>query len=183
MAFSMFLRNSACTNRVFTQQLMRMASQATLTQTPRLLGNSTALAAPAFKQTTTTPLLDAVRSLRTSAPRLSEKGSDHAKLWVIEKSVTVAMLPLIPLGLAFPSKIIDAIVAVLITAHSFWGLEAIAVDYVRAAIFGPFIPKVAIALVYLISIATLGGLFYIISHDVGLANTFLQLWAVKSQKA
>lgn len=68
---------------------------------------------------------------------------------------------------------------------SYRGLEAVAVDYVRASIFGPLIPKIAIGLVYLLSIATLGGLFYIISHDVGLANGIKQLWAIKSdsQKA
>lgn len=60
------------------------------------------------------------------------------------------------------------------------GLEAIAVDYVRASIFGPVIPKVAIGLVYLISIATLGGLFYIITHDIGLANSIRQFWSIKA---
>lgn len=67
----------------------------------------------------------------------------------------------------------------------FRGLEAIAIDYVRASVVGPILPKIALGLVYLISIATLGGLFYIISHDVGIANMIKQIWAIKanSQKS
>lgn len=72
---------------------------------------------------------------------------------------------------------------IFITFHLFHrGLEAIAVDYVRASIFGPIIPKIAIGLVYLLCIATLGGLFYVITHDVGIANTIRNIWAIKSEQ-
>lgn len=60
------------------------------------------------------------------------------------------------------------------------GLEAIAVDYVRASMFGPLIPKLALGLVYLFCIATLGGLFYIITHGNGISNTIKQVWSIKS---
>jgi succinate dehydrogenase (ubiquinone) membrane anchor subunit len=55
---------------------------------------------------------------------------------------------------------------------------------VRAAVVGPLLPKLAIGLVYLISAATLGGLFYLISHDVGICNAVRQFWAIRAdQKA
>ncbi|KAJ0173467.1 hypothetical protein K1T71_010616 [Dendrolimus kikuchii] len=184
MAFSMFLRTPACTSRVFTQQVMKLATQPTLTQ--RTVASTLPVRSLTLKEAKSSPIFNAVRSFRTTLARRNvETPHDHSKLWVIEKAVGAALIPMVPLSLMMPNKVFDSILAILITAHSFWGLEAIAVDYVRASIFGPIIPKIAIGLVYLISIATLGGLFYIISHDVGIANTIRQFWAIKSdsQKA
>ncbi|KAL0819401.1 hypothetical protein ABMA28_007514 [Loxostege sticticalis] len=179
MAFSMFARSSVCTNRLFFQQAMRLATQPALAQRTAAALSVKSLALKEGK----TPILDSVRSFRTSPVRLSdEKPHDHSKLWVIEKAVSAALVPLIPLGLLMPNKLFDSLLAILITAHSFWGLEAIAVDYVRASVVGPLLPKLAIALVYLLSFATLGGLFYIITHDVGICNSIRQLWAVRSQQ-
>ncbi|CAK1583977.1 unnamed protein product [Parnassius mnemosyne] len=184
MALSMFLRAPVCTNQAFTKHIMRLATYTAATNSPlvvRAIPNTVQLKSVTAKAETM-PITSSVRSFRTSAVRMSdEKPHDHAKLWVIEKATSALLVPLIPLGLLMPNKIIDSVLAILITAHSFWGLEAIAVDYVRASIFGSVIPKIAIGLVYLLSIATLGGLFYIISHDVGLANTVRQFWAVRSQ--
>ncbi|XP_047512230.1 succinate dehydrogenase [ubiquinone] cytochrome b small subunit, mitochondrial isoform X2 [Pieris napi] len=184
MAFSMFLRAPACTSRVFSQQIMRLATQQATkpVEAQRMLSSIMPLQT-SFLKSDTTPILNAVRSFRTSPALLhEEKAHDHSKLWVIEKLTSAALVPLIPICLMIPNRIFDSVLAILITAHSFWGLEAIAVDYVRASIFGPIIPKIAIALVYLISIATLGGLFYLISNDVGLSNAIRQLWGVKSKQ-
>ncbi|KAI5642789.1 cybS, succinate dehydrogenase cytochrome B small subunit domain-containing protein [Phthorimaea operculella] len=282
MALSMFLRTPACLNPLLRQSVARFttkssAVQSNLPVSTMLLNNTT----PLSKAVKSSPILDSVRSLRTSSVRQTfakdEHAHDHAKLWVIEKSVTALMVPLIPAALMFPNKGLDVAVAILITAHSHWGLEAcvveycrtiifghllpklamlvvyawsilqlagllylslncggmanafwrfwldmgkpcggekeaaaaaassppkcppkephlnkekrretgleaIAVDYVRAAIFGPVIPKIAIALVYLISVATLGGLFYLISHDVGFGQAVRDIWAVKADK-
>ncbi|CAG9789510.1 unnamed protein product [Diatraea saccharalis] len=179
MAFSMFLRNSVCTN-LLRQQLAQIASQPTLTH--RSVTSAISIRSVTLNDSKT-PILNSVRSFRTTQVRLSdEKPHDHSKLWVIEKATSAALVPLVPLGLLIPNKIIDSVLAILITAHSFWGLEAIAVDYVRATIFGPLIPKIAIGLVYLLSIATLGGLFYLISHDVGLANSVKQIWSIKAEQ-
>ncbi|XP_013135744.1 PREDICTED: putative succinate dehydrogenase [ubiquinone] cytochrome b small subunit, mitochondrial isoform X2 [Papilio polytes] len=183
MALSMFLRAPVCTNQAFSKQIMRLATFSATngsTLTAQTLPSIVPLKKIAVK-TDITPKTNSVRSFRTSAVRMSdETPHDHSKLWVIEKGVSALMVPLIPLGLLVPNKLFDSILAILITAHSFWGLEAIAVDYVRASVVGPIIPKIAIALVYLLSIATLGGLFYIISHDVGIGRAVRQLWAVKS---
>ncbi|KAG6441984.1 succinate dehydrogenase [ubiquinone] cytochrome b small subunit, mitochondrial isoform X2 [Manduca sexta] len=181
MAFSMFLRNQACTSRIFTQQVMRLATQPALAH--RTVASTLPVRSLAIKDAKLTPILNAVRSLRSSAVRMSaEKGHDHSKLWVVERAVSAALIPLIPIALLIPNKLFDSLMAILITAHSFWGLEAIAVDYVRASLFGPVIPKIAIGLVYLLSFATLGGLFYIITHDIGLANSIRQFWSVKSEQ-
>lgn len=179
MAFSMFLRTSACKSSAFNQQMMRFATQSMAKE--RTIASTLPIKNLVIPRANSTPILNSVRSFRTSPPRLSAgKANDHSKLWVVEKITSAALIPLVPLGLLIPNKLFDSALAILITAHSFWGLEAIVVDYVRASIFGPVIPKIAIGLVYLVSIATLGGLFYLISHDIGLANTFRQLWAIKS---
>uniref|UniRef100_S4P5H2 Succinate dehydrogenase [ubiquinone] cytochrome b small subunit n=1 Tax=Pararge aegeria TaxID=116150 RepID=S4P5H2_9NEOP len=182
MAFSMLLRRPACTGPVLMQQVMKLATQPAkrpITQKTIQSLKSTLL------KSETTPILNAVRSFRTSAVRFAEgKTGDHSKLWVVERVASAVLIPLIPLALIAPSKILDSALAIIMVAHSFWGLEAIAVDYVRASIFGPVIPKIAIGLVYLISIATLGGLFYVITHDIGLANSVRQFWSIKAgQKA
>ncbi|KAL4713052.1 hypothetical protein ACJJTC_001106 [Scirpophaga incertulas] len=178
MAFSMFLRNPACTN-LLRQQVKRLELQPALTQ--RSITSALSTRTLVLDKTKTSPILNSYRAFRATCVRMSaEKPHDHSKLWVIEKATSALLVPLIPLGLLIPNKLFDSVLAILITAHSFWGLEAIVVDYVRAAIFGPVIPKIAIGLVYLLSVATLGGLFYLISHDVGLCNSVKQLWAVKA---
>ncbi|XP_053613374.1 succinate dehydrogenase [ubiquinone] cytochrome b small subunit, mitochondrial isoform X2 [Plodia interpunctella] len=182
MALSMFLRSPAFTSR-FQQQCMRLATQShSHSSTPTIVPLKNIVTLDAKKST---PILNSVRAFRTSVVRSAlhdEKPHDHAKLWVVEKATAAILVPLIPLALVLPNKLFDSVLAILITAHSFWGLEAIAVDYVRASVVGPVLPKVAIGLVYLISIATLGGLFYVIFHDVGIGGSVRQLWSVKSQK-
>ncbi|XP_026332938.1 succinate dehydrogenase [ubiquinone] cytochrome b small subunit, mitochondrial isoform X1 [Hyposmocoma kahamanoa] len=182
MALSMFLRTPACASRLISQHVRRLALQPALAQ--RTLTNTLPASCISLKESKNTPTLNAVREFKTTPVHCAaEHAHDHSRLWVIERAVTAVMLGAIPAALIMPNKILDSVVAILITAHSFWGLEAVAVDYVRESIFGKIIPKIAIALVYLIHIATLGGLFYIISHDIGIANTIRQLWSIKSVKA
>ena len=45
---------------------------------------------------------------------------------------------------------------------------------------GPLLPKVAHGGLILLSIATLGGLFYIIQNDVGITNSIKQIWKIKA---
>lgn len=180
MAFSMMLRSPAYSCRAYSQQIMKLATQSSL---QRFAVSMLPASGNALKELNSTPIINSVRSFRTSPINLSsEKPHDHSKLWVIEKGVAALMIPLLPMGLLIPNKLFDSLIAILICAHSFWGLEAIAIDYVRASVVGPILPKIALGLVYLISIATLGGLFYIISHDVGIANTVKQIWAIKSDR-
>lgn len=60
------------------------------------------------------------------------------------------------------------------------GIEAMITDYVRPAIVGNVLPKVAHASLLLLSMATLGGLFYLIYNDIGIAKSVKKLWAVKA---
>jgi succinate dehydrogenase (ubiquinone) membrane anchor subunit len=49
-------------------------------------------------------------------------------------------------------------------------------DYVRPILFGNVIPKIALGAVYVLSIATLAGLFFFITNDVGIVAAIKQLW-------
>uniref|UniRef100_A0A2A4JSV9 Succinate dehydrogenase [ubiquinone] cytochrome b small subunit n=1 Tax=Heliothis virescens TaxID=7102 RepID=A0A2A4JSV9_HELVI len=180
MALSTLLRTPAMRSALFSQQIKKLATQSNMKRPVVSMLPATTMA---LKEINSTPIINSVRSFRTSPVRMSdEKPHDHSKLWVIEKAVAALMIPLLPMGLLLPNRILDSVIAILICAHSFWGLEAIAIDYVRASVVGPILPKIALGLVYLISIATLGGLFYIISHDVGIANMIKQIWAIKSDR-
>lgn len=56
------------------------------------------------------------------------------------------------------------------------------VDYLRPAIVGNVLPKVAHIGLIIISVATLGGLFYFIQNDVGLANGIKRFWSIKGKQ-
>ena len=60
------------------------------------------------------------------------------------------------------------------------GIEAIVVDYVRPSLFGgsTVIPNIAQALVWALSVFTLGGLYYFNYTDVGLVNAIKMLWQI-----
>lgn len=52
-------------------------------------------------------------------------------------------------------------------------------DYVRPSVVGPVLPKVAHASLLLLSMATLGGLLYLVYNDIGIAKSIKKLWTVK----
>lgn len=56
------------------------------------------------------------------------------------------------------------------------GLETIVVDYMRPKVVGPALAKLGVAVVYGISVFTLGGLFYFNYSDVGIVNAIKMFW-------
>ncbi|XP_050362027.1 succinate dehydrogenase [ubiquinone] cytochrome b small subunit, mitochondrial-like [Nymphalis io] len=121
--------------------------------------------------------LNCIRSFNTTKMKLQEeKPHDHARLWVIEKSTSAILVVLIPFGLLIPNRLFDSLLAILITAHTYWGMEAVMVEYVRVLLFGPLIPKIAIGFVYGMTVLMLGGLFYLIFNDIGLCRAFWRIW-------
>lgn len=84
---------------------------------------------------------------------------------------------MIPGAFAIQSAWLDYALAFSLVIHVHWGLEAIAVDYVRPSLFGQKIHKIAVAYVYALSAVALAGLFYFNYTDVGLVKAikmFLQ---------
>ncbi|XP_059477226.1 succinate dehydrogenase [ubiquinone] cytochrome b small subunit, mitochondrial [Neocloeon triangulifer] len=103
-------------------------------------------------------------------------GGDHVALWTAERVLSVGLLGIIPAAFIVPSATMDYLLAVSLVMHSHWGIEASVIDYIRPNIFGPVIPKVAIAALYGVSIAALGGLIYFTYGDVGLVNAVKMFW-------
>ncbi|CAD7084273.1 unnamed protein product [Hermetia illucens] len=126
------------------------------------------------------PITTNIRTISTTAPVRSSGGS-HSGLWTAERALSVGLIGVIPAALAFPSQGLDALMAVSIVMHQHWGLDAVVVDYVRPAVVGNVLPKVARGGLFLLSAATLGGLLYFSYNDVGLSKSIRKLWAIKGQ--
>ncbi|CAH2000587.1 unnamed protein product [Acanthoscelides obtectus] len=165
MALALLLRNTSRLSSGGFPQLVKTATSKR--QFSQLLGKSTKNVAAYTKNKTNLELVK--RSM----------SGDHSKLWPIEKAVSVLLLGVVPATFISPNCILDDIFAVLVVTHFHWGLEACVVDYVRPIIFGPVIPKLTMALLYLISIGTLGGLLYYNHHCIGIGCTGRRIWEIK----
>ncbi|XP_017031486.1 succinate dehydrogenase [ubiquinone] cytochrome b small subunit, mitochondrial [Drosophila kikkawai] len=124
-----------------------------------------------------------VREISVSAPRMASAGGSHTLLWTVERVVSAGLLAVIPAAFIAPSQVLDALLAVSVVIHAHWGVEAMVVDYMRPSVVGNILPKVAHIALIIISVATLGGLFYFIQNDVGLANGIKRFWAIKGKDA
>jgi len=114
-------------------------------------------------------------SFATSPVRSS---GDHVKLWTAEKVVSAAQVPAIILPFLHTTPLTDAVFCTLAVLHGHWGIEAIVVDYIRPVLFGgsTTIPNICVALVWVLSAFTLGGLYYFAYTDVGVVNAIKMLW-------
>lgn len=121
------------------------------------------------------------RQFSASPIRKAAATGNHVTLWNAERALSVALIGILPVGLMFPSQAGDALMAISIVMHQYWGLEAIVTDYVRPIMFGAAVPKIAHGLLLVVSAATLGGLFYFIHNDIGIANTIRKIWSTKSK--
>lgn len=101
---------------------------------------------------------------------------NHSKTWTAEKILSASLLGLIPVSFLTPIPGADYLLAAALVTHVHWGLEAIVVDYIRPSIFGNVVPKVALGVLYLLSILSIGGLFYFNYTDVGLVNGLKMAW-------
>ncbi|XP_027204737.2 succinate dehydrogenase, subunit D [Dermatophagoides pteronyssinus] len=112
-------------------------------------------------------------AIKFNAQRLLSSSSgvhNHAKIWVIEKIVSAALLAIIPAALIYPNPILDYCLAFSLVIHCHWGFEAIVVDYIRPSLVGNVLPKISLLSLYLVSMVALAGLFYLNYSDVGTAT-------------
>lgn len=191
MALSCFLRGASIKLRVSSLQSFKRSS--TFLPCSSVVGSSQfhtlisqplpcsmkAMAAqnsPFITQSHPGMLQQNIKQFSPSPKNMASQGHDHSRLWTIERAVALGLLGLVPTAFLFPSPILDNILAIVVVMHNHWGWEAVMVDYIRPIIFGPVIPKIAIASIYVLSIATLAGLMFFINGDVGLVNAIKMLW-------
>lgn len=170
MALSFFLRSSCHSSAPLFGSMLnagRLSVPVTRSLVPKV--STPALLGGSLRHFTATPV------------RRAAAGGNHTTLWTAEKALSFVLLGVLPAGLLYPSQATDAVVAVCVVMHLHWGLEAIVTDYVRPILFGHTVPKVCHALLLVVSAATLGGLFYFIHNDIGIANTIRKIWATKSK--
>ncbi|XP_022692180.1 succinate dehydrogenase [ubiquinone] cytochrome b small subunit, mitochondrial-like isoform X2 [Varroa jacobsoni] len=108
----------------------------------------------------------------------SSSSGNFTPLWTMERAVSAGLVGIVPIALMMPNPATEFILALSLTAHIHWGIEAVAVDYARPRVVGEFLSKVAIGTVYALSFATLGGLMYFNFTDVGLAHAIRMLWSL-----
>jgi len=101
---------------------------------------------------------------------------DHVKLWTAERALSAALLGVIPAAVLMPTPAMETLMALSLTLHSHWGVEAIVHDYIRPSVFGNVIPKLSVVFVQFLSIMTFGSLCFFIYSDVGLINAVGMLW-------
>jgi len=117
-------------------------------------------------------------STTTRTNAAAHASHNHSTHWTIEKAISAALVGVVPLAIAVPNPALDYAVALSLTLHSHWGIEAVVVDYIRESMFGKVIPKIAVFGVYLVSSLTLGGLFYFNYTDVGIGQAIRMFWAL-----
>lgn len=113
-----------------------------------------------------------IMSTASSNYHYHEKPPSHAhdRLWKAERYLSLGLLGVLPTAAVVSNPVMDYAVALSLVVHVHWGVEAIVTDYIRPSIFGPTIPKISIALVYVLSSLALGGLFMFNYTDVGLSQ-------------
>merc|ERR1712018_115019 len=114
----------------------------------------------------------------TTSPALQHGSGDHTKMWSAERFVSVLQIPALIVPFLYTTPATDAMFCTLAVLHSHWGVEAIVVDYIRPSLFNgsTTIPNIAQGLCWLLSIVTLGGLYYFNYTDVGIINAIKMLW-------
>lgn len=132
--------------------------------------------------TLSSPNNTVVSKLPAKTPQISlircSSGGNHVRLWTAERALSVALLGVIPLAVVYPTPAVETLLALSMTLHSHWGIEALVHDYVRPSVFGKYIPMLAEWSVYTLSIVTFGSLCYFINFDVGLINAVHMLWSL-----
>uniref|UniRef100_A0A0A9WVI8 Succinate dehydrogenase [ubiquinone] cytochrome b small subunit n=1 Tax=Lygus hesperus TaxID=30085 RepID=A0A0A9WVI8_LYGHE len=126
-------------------------------------------------------LLSKVQSFSTSSAVLASGGvdhHDHSKIWTLERLLSIALMPVVPLGIMYPNILLDLIMSVAIVMHVHWGVEAVVVDYVRPIIFGKVIPKISLGLVYVFSVVLLLGLLNLSFRGQGIGNSINTIWSM-----
>jgi len=106
------------------------------------------------------------------------RSGDHSKTWSLEKGVAALAVPTSILPFIYTTPVTDAIFCTVAVLHSYWGMEAIVVDYVRPSLFGgsTVIPTLSRGLMFGIHAFMLGALFYFNYTDVGLVNAVKMFW-------
>ncbi|XP_017471969.1 PREDICTED: succinate dehydrogenase [ubiquinone] cytochrome b small subunit, mitochondrial [Rhagoletis zephyria] len=175
MALSVMLRNAAKLNAIGLAKTTAHLSLPIKTLTTKSAFSAGSLKTLTFFKNAQT----LQRSFSLSAAKMAAAKGNHTPLWTAERLISLALLGVVPGAFIYPSQTLDALLAISVVLHSHWGVEAIITDYARPQVVGPLLPKVAHGALIVLSIATLGGLFYIIQNDVGIANSVKQLWKIR----
>ncbi|XP_028648669.1 succinate dehydrogenase [ubiquinone] cytochrome b small subunit B, mitochondrial [Erpetoichthys calabaricus] len=94
--------------------------------------------------------------------------------WTLERSLSLALLGMIPAAYVYPGAVMDYSLAAALTLHGHWGLSQVVIDYVH----GDAKVKAAKAALFVLSATTFAGLCYFNYHDVGICRAVAMLWSL-----
>ncbi|KXJ81950.1 hypothetical protein RP20_CCG016431 [Aedes albopictus] len=115
--------------------------------------------------------------------RLAPASSNYANHWRLDRAFSWILLGAIPLGLAYPSKAMDVVIAVCVVGHQQTGLSSVVTDYVRTDFLRGMATKAVQGATMALSAATLAGLLYLTFADIGITETVRRIWAVEPKKS
>ncbi|ELT94758.1 hypothetical protein CAPTEDRAFT_158925 [Capitella teleta] len=113
-----------------------------------------------------------VQKGRVYGPEADNEKEVGTKHWVNERVIAVALLPIIPVALAFPNAVLDNVLVASVMLHTHWRLSGVVGDYIH----GPIMPKICKPAVLVVSICALGGLLYFNYTDIGFANAVRMIY-------
>ncbi|XP_055336663.1 putative succinate dehydrogenase [ubiquinone] cytochrome b small subunit, mitochondrial, partial [Paramacrobiotus metropolitanus] len=124
------------------------------------------------------PYASTVRATSTTVhvPDAVKAKHNHATHWTIERVVSVAMLPVLPVAFLTDNIVSNYILILLTAAHVHWGLEAIVIDYMRPRVVGQAGYYGSLGFVYILSFATLAGLLYLNYTQMPVTQAVKKVW-------
>ena len=145
----------------------------TLRHLPKSVFSSTSLGSMRWRtlQPLSTPSVSSVILYRSSNTAASGGGNTNTH-WKLERYLSVSLLGLVPLGIVYPSPLVDYGLAVVLPIHAHWGVEQILTDYIHP----PLLNKTLHFLLYILTFSTLGGLIYFNYTDVGICRAVGKLF-------
>ncbi|EAT46455.1 AAEL002383-PA [Aedes aegypti] len=142
-----------------------------------------------YKKFTTIPRSYQIRLFcqQSSSPktkwRPSLGSSNYANHWRLDRAFSWILLGVLPLGLTYPCKALDVIIAICVVGHQQTGLSSVVTDYVRKDLLRGMATKAAHGVTAGLSVATLVGLLYLTFADIGITETVRRIWAVQPKES
>jgi len=108
---------------------------------------------------------------RVYGPEEISERKDEVHHWTNERYVAAALVPIVPIALAFPNLVTDTILCAGMLLHTHWRLSGVAQDYIHGAAFH-FFKYLVLAL----SIISFGSLSYFNYADVGFGRAVRMIY-------
>jgi succinate dehydrogenase (ubiquinone) membrane anchor subunit len=116
-------------------------------------------------------VLSAANRSRVYGPEELSERKDEVHHWTNERYVAGALVPIIPIALAFPNLVTDTILCGGMLLHTHWRLSGVVQDYIHGSAYYFFK-----YLVLVLSIVSFGSMCYFNYADVGFGKAVRMIY-------